>query len=92
MIPEAFYNEGLRLLDISPYFASFALWYAADCPALMLCGYLIKTVPDVYICKFEVHRTFFVKLHAEPIEIEPFAEVGAMAHYRCIKWATLFIR
>lgn len=58
VIPEALYNEGLRLFNISPYLASLALRYAADGPAFMLGGNLIKAIPDVYICKFEVHRTF----------------------------------
>ena len=92
VIPEALYNEGLRLLNISPYLASLALRYTTYCPALMLGGYLIESIPDINICKLKVHRTFFVKLHAEPIEIEPFAEVGAMAHYGCIEWTAIFIR
>ena len=91
VIPEALYNEGLRLLNISPYLARFALRYAADCPPFMLGGNLIKTVPDVYICKLKVHRTFFVKLHAEPIEIKPFAEVGTTAHYVFLEWVAVFI-
>ena len=91
MIPEALHKEGLRFLNISPYLVSFALRYATDCPAFMLGGNLIKAIPDVYICKLKVHRTFFVELHAEPIKIEPFSEVGTVAHYGCIEWAAVFI-
>lgn len=80
MISETLHNEGLRFLNISPYLASLALRYAADCPAFMLGGNLIKAVPDVYIYKLKVHRTFFVKLHAEPIKVEPFAEVGTAVY------------
>ena len=58
----------------------------------MFCGYLVKAIPDINICKLKVHRTLFVELHAEPVEIKPLSEVGAMAHYSCIKWATVFIR
>ena len=92
VISEALYNEGLRLLNVSPNLASLALRYAADCPAFMFCGNLVKAVPDIYIGEFKVHRTFFVELHAEPVEIKPFAEVGTMAHYSCIKWTAVFIR
>ena len=91
VIPEALYNEGLRLLNVSPYLASFALRYAADCPAFMFCGNLIKAIPNVYICKLKVHRTLFVKLHAEPIKIEPFAEVGAAVYNILLEWAAVFI-
>ena len=87
VISEALYNEGLRLFNVSPYLASLALRYAADRPAFMLGGYLIKAIPDVYVCKFKVHRTFFEKLHAEPIEIEPRAEIGATLYYLTSKRA-----
>ena len=90
VISEALYNEGLRLLNVSPYLASLALRYAANRPAFMFCGNLIKTVPDVYICKLEVHRTFFVELHAEPIKIEPFAEIGATLYYIPLEWSAIF--
>ena len=76
MISDALSHEGLRLLNVSPHLASLALRHAADCPAFMFCGNLIESIPDINICKLKVHRTFFVKLHAEPIEIEPFAEIG----------------
>ena len=91
VISEALYNEGLRLFNVSPYLASLALRYAADRPAFMLCGYLIKAIPDIYICKLKVHRTFFVELHAEPIEIEPLAEVGATLYNLLLKWAAVVI-
>ena len=91
VISEALYNEGLRLLNVSPYLASFALRHAADCPPFMFCGNLIKAIPDVYICELKVHCAFFVELHAEPIEVEPFAEVGTTAHNGCIEWAAVFV-
>ena len=91
MISEALHNEGLRLLNISPYLASLALRYAADCPSFMLGGYLIKAIPNVYICELKVHRTFFIKLHAEPIKIEPLAEVGAAVYNILFEWAAVFI-
>ena len=90
VIPEALYNEGLRLLNISPYLASLALRYTTYCPALMLGGYLVKAVPDINICKLKVHRTFFVELHAEPIEIEPFADVGTTLYNISLEWSAIF--
>lgn len=87
VISEALYNEGLRLFNVSPYLAGLALRYAADRPAFMLCGYLIKAIPDVYICELEVHRTFFIELHAEPIEVKPLAGVGATLYYLTSKRA-----
>ena len=90
MISEALYNEGLRLLNVSPYLASFALRYAADRPAFMFCGNLIKAIPDINICKLKVHRTLFVELHTEPIEIEPFAEVGATLYNISLEWSAVF--
>ena len=91
VISEALYNKGLRLLDVSPYLASLALRYAADSPALMLCGYLIKAVPDIYIGELKVHRTFFVELHAEPIKVKPLAEVGATLYNLLFEWAAVVI-
>ena len=90
MISEALYNDGLRLLNVSPYLARLALRYAADRPAFMLGGNLIKAIPDVYICKLKVHRTLFVELHTEPIEIEPFAEIGATLYYIPLEWSAIF--
>ena len=91
VISKALYNEGLRLLDVSPDLASLALRYTTDRPAFMLGGYLIKTVPDVYIGKLKVHRALFVKLHAEPIEVEPLAEVGAALYNLLFEWPAVVI-
>ena len=90
VIPEALHNEGLRLLNVSPYLASFALRYAADRPAFMLGGNLIKAIPDVYICDLKMHLTFFVELHTEPIEIKPFSEVGATLYNISLEWSAIF--
>ena len=87
VIPEALYNEGLRLFDVSPYLASLALRYAADRPAFMLGGNLIKAIPDIYIGELKVHRAFFEKLHAEPVEIKPLAGVGTTLYYLTSKRA-----